>query len=314
MHFFLAAVRNPQSEIGSTAGSSLWQIVFVSFAVILILFEIIRGWRLGILRQLMRVAAVIAAYAAGFFGGNMAVPLLRSMVTMPDIVLSALGGAILALLAYAIVASLGNILFKRTAQQSSGLLRLVYGSTGALVGLFFGAFFIWLILVGIRSVGSIASAQVEARRRTSISSGLTAQPRRPDGTPAQTDLDADSLMILLARLKNSVEIGVVGDVVKKTDAMPDGVYQTLGDMGTVLANPEMARRFLSYPGAKELGEHPKIVALRNDPEIAEMIAQGRIVELLRDRRIIDAANDPTLAARARQFDLKKALEFAGKKN
>jgi uncharacterized membrane protein required for colicin V production len=313
LHFFLSAIRNPQSEIGSTAGSSLWQIIFVSFAVILILFEIIRGWRLGILRQLMRVAAVIAAYAAGFFGGNMAVPLLRPMVPMPDIVLSALGGAILALLAYAIVASLGNILFKRTAQQSSGLLRLVYGSTGALVGLFFGAFFIWLILVGIRSVGSIASAQVEARRRTSISSGLTAQPRRPDGTPAQTDLDTDSLMVLLARLKNSVEIGVVGDVVKKTDAMPDGVYQTLGDMGAVLANPEMARRFLSYPGAKELGEHPKIVALRNDPEIAEMIAQGRIVKLLRDRRIIDAANDPILAARARQFDLKKALEFAAKK-
>jgi hypothetical protein len=81
-----------------------------------------------------------------------------------------------------------------------------------------------------------------------------------------------------------------------------------------LANPETARRFLSYPGAKELTEHPKIVALRNDPEIAEMIAQGRLFDLLRDPRIVDAANDPTLAERVKKLDLKKALEFAAKKN
>jgi hypothetical protein len=297
-----------------TAGSSIWQIVFVSFAVVLILLEIIRGWRLGILRQLMRVAAVIAAYASAFFGGNLLVPLLRPAVKMPDIVISALGGAILALLTYAIVASLGRILFKRTAQHSAGAVRLASGLSGAFVGFFFGAFFLWLLLVGIRSVGSIASAQVEARRRTAISSGLTAQPHRPDEPPRSPDFDADSLMTLLARLKNSVELGPVGDVVKRTDAMPAGVYQTLSEMGTVLANPETARRFLSYPGAKELSEHPKIVALRNDPEIAEMIAQGRLFDLLRDPRIIDAANDPTLAARAKAFDLKKALEYAAKKN
>ena len=91
------------------------------------------------------------------------------------------------------------------------------------------------------------------------------------------------------------------------------IYPSLGDLGTVLANPETARRFLNYPGAKELSEHPKILALRNDPEIAEMIAQGRMFDLLRDPRVIDAANDPTLAARAKAFDLKKALEFAAKK-
>jgi hypothetical protein len=316
MSFFLSAIRNPQSEIQSTTGSPVWGTVFVSFAVVLILFEIIRGWRLGILRQLMRVVAVIAGYAAAFFGGNMVVPLLRPMVKMPDIILSALGGAILALLVYAIVASLGTILFKRTAQQSTGVVRLAYGLSGALVGLFFGAFFIWLVLVGIRSAGSIADAQVQARPKSGAnrnSSGLSPQSRLPDEAPPKPDFDADSLMSLLARLKNSVELGAIGDVVKRADAMPTGVYQTLSEMGTVLANPETARRFLSYPGAKELSEHPKIVALRNDPEIAEMIAQGRLFDLLRDPRIIDAANDPTLAERAKQLDLKKALEYAAKK-
>ena len=126
MHFFLSAIRNPQSEIQSIGGSTAWQTIFVSFAVVLILLEVIRGWRLGILRQLMRVAAIIAAYAGAFFCGSMTVPLLRPIVKMPDIILSALGGAILAFLVYALVASLGSILFKRTAQQSSGAVRLVY--------------------------------------------------------------------------------------------------------------------------------------------------------------------------------------------
>ena len=299
MPLFLSAIQNPQSEI---AGSAIWQTVFLSFAVVLVLFEIIRGWRLGIMRQLMRVVAVVAAYAAAYFGGDLLVPLLRSSLKMPDIVISALAGVILAVIVYAIIASLGTILFKRTAQQSTGAVRLVYGLSGALIGLCFGAFFLWLLLVGIRSAGSIADAQVQA------------QASLPRAVPPEPSLDPDSLMRLVARLKNSVELGTVGDVVRRTEAMPTGGLRTISEMGTVLANPETARKFLNSPGARELSEHPKIVALRNDPEIVEMIAQGRLFELLRDPRIVDAVNDPTLTERVKKFDLKKALEDAAKKN
>jgi len=311
MRLFLAAIQNPQSEI---AGSQVWQTVFLSFAVVLILFEMIRGWRLGIMRQLMRVAAVAAAYAAAYFGGDLLVPLLRSSLKMPDIVISALAGAILAVTVYGIIATLGTILFKRTAQQSSGMLRLVYGSGGALIGICFGAFFIWLVLVGIRLAGSIADAQVQAQAKSGNLSASAAQSRPAHDVSVKPNFDSDSLMRLLARLKNSVELGTVGNVVKRTDAMPSGGLQTLGEMGTVLANPETARKLLDSPGARELSEHPKIVALRNDPEITEMIAQGRLFELLRDPRILDAMNDPTLVAQVKRFDLKKALDHAAKKN
>jgi len=308
MSLFLSAIQSQPSEI---AGSSLWQTVFISFAIVLILFEVIRGWRLGIMRQLMRVAAVVAGYAAAYFGGDLLVPLLRSSLRMPDIVISVLGGAILAVAAYGIISSLGTILFKRTAQQSAGVVRLVYGLSGALLGVCFGAFFVWLILIGLRSIGSIAEAQVQAQAK---SPGNSDAPRSSARSSPKPELDSDSLMLLLARLKNSVELGAVGGVVKKTDAGPMGAYKTLGDMGTVLANPETARKFLDSPGARELSEHPKIVALRNDPEIAEMIAQGRLFELLRDPRVVDAINDPALAAQVKQFDLKKALDYAAKKN
>jgi hypothetical protein len=300
MPSFLCAIPVPPSEIGLT-GSPLWQAVFLSFAVVLILFEIVRGWRLGIMRQLMRVAAVAAGYAAAYFGGDLLVPLLRSSLKLPDMIISAIGGALLAVVAYGIVASLGTILFKRTAQQSSGTIRLVYGASGALVGLCFGAFFIWLVLVGIRTVGSIADAQLQARSKIESSR-----------TPS-SGANVDSITTFLARLKSSVEMGAVGNAVKKTDVMPTGVYQTLSDTGTVLANPETARKFLNSSRVRELSEHPKVVALRNDPEIAEMIAQGRLFELVRDPRVMEVMNDPELALRIKQFDLKKALEQAAKK-
>src|SRR5205814_3822173 len=130
-------IRNPQSAIGTASGSVVWQIVFISFGIVLILFEVIRGWRLGVMRQLMRGLAVGAGYAAAYFGGDMLVPLLRSSLKMPDIIISALSGAVLALAIYGIIASLGTIFFKRTAQQPAGMPRLVCGLTGALLGICF---------------------------------------------------------------------------------------------------------------------------------------------------------------------------------
>src|SRR3954469_1689375 len=196
-----------------TSGSTLWQTVFLSFAVVLLLLEIIRGWRLGLQRQLMRGAAVIAAYAAAYFGGNLMLPLLRPILKWPDFIVSMIGGALLAIVVYGVIASLGSLLFKRTAQHPSASVRLVYGFSGALTGIVFGLFFIWLILVGIRSVGSIADAQVQARPRVENKPAVTMQEEKPISLE---HFDADSLTSFLARLKNSIELGKFGDIVKQT--------------------------------------------------------------------------------------------------
>jgi hypothetical protein len=293
-----------------TAGSTLWQTVFLSFAAVLVLFEIIRGYRLGLPRQLMRGVAVIAAYGAAYFGGNLMLPLLRPVLKWPDFVVSLIGGALLGIVVYGVIASLGTLLFKRTAQHASAGVRMIYGVSGALTGIVFGLFFIWVLLVGIRAVGSVADAEVQAHPRAEKNPVPSA--RAPNHLSLE-NFDADSLTTFLARLKNSVELGRLGDVVRQTDFMPPALYQTLKDAGTVCANPESARRFLTFPGATELSEHPKIVALRNDPEVADLIQQGRILELLQNRRVLEAANDPTLVEKVKQFDIKKALEYAAKK-
>ncbi|MDQ2919745.1 MAG: CvpA family protein [Verrucomicrobiota bacterium] len=284
------------------SGSSLWQTVFVSFAVVLLLLQVLRGWRLGLPRQLVRLAALVIAYAVALFCGQMLLPLLRPILKAPDFVLSALGGAILAALVYVIINTTGAILFKRTSQQESRLVRLVYGISGAAFGVVFGLVFIWMVIVGIRSIGAVAEAEVSA-----------GTPRVATHRTVAKSLDENSLSQLMARLKRSLELGHVGDVVKQTDVIPTGIYDTLSKVGEVFAKPERAARFLSYPGVTELADNPKILALRADPQIQRMLEEGRLWELLQDDRLIEAANDPELAKQVKKFDLKKALDYATQK-
>ena len=298
------------SQIQSVAGSPLWQIVFVSFALILILFEIFRGWRRGLPRQVARLAALVAAYFAAFFGGKFLAPLLGMFVRMPDALLSILAGAIFALIIYAVISGTGSALFRRTDQHESFIVRLLYGSTGALLGVFFGLFLVWMMVVAVRSVGSVANAEI--REQANDSSVLHAVDVRRRLLAEPNEEDAP-LTTSLARLKNSIEMGVIGNTLKKIDVVPQRTYDLIERVGQLAANPQNAERFLEFPGARELSEHPKIIALRNDQEIAQMLTQGKLFELIQDHRIIDAANDPDLRERLKKFDLNAALNYAVQK-
>ena len=279
--------------------------IFVSFALVLILFEVVRGWRRGAVRQVVRLFALGAAYAVAFFGGRMLLPLVRPFLPAPDLFISIAAGAILALMVYAGVTTLGAILFKRTGQQSAGIVRLLYGVCGAALGVFFGLFGVWLAVVAIRSAGAIANGD--------LGTHTTAQHQPAPLTTRPHPSPAPAITVSLAKLKNSIELGSLGEIVRAVDVVPTQAYQTLGKVGTVVSRPESAGRFLSYPGAKELAENARIVALRDDPEIIELIQQGRFLDLLQNPKLIDAMNDPALAAQLRRFDLQQALDYALKK-
>src|SRR5437588_11065486 len=147
------------SQLQAAAGSPLWQLVFVSFALALIVFEVLRGWRRGLPRQVARLGALIAAYFAAFFGGKFLAPLLGIFVRMPDALLSIFAGAIFALIIYALISGIGSALFRRTSQHDSLIVRLIYGSSGGVLGAFFGLFIVWMVIVSIRSIGSVANAE-----------------------------------------------------------------------------------------------------------------------------------------------------------
>ncbi len=117
-------------------------------------------------------------------------------------------------------------------------------------------------------------------------------------------------MTMLGDMKNSLESGHVGEAVRAVDPLPPTLYRGLEKAGEVASNPESAERFLSFPGAREISEHPKVVALRNDRQVMELIASGQIFALMKNQRMIDALNDPSLQARVKKFDLERALDYA----
>jgi len=293
--------------ISSPAGSPLWQLVFISFGCILVLLEVLRGWRRGVARQLARLGALIAAYFAAYFGGTLLGPWGRIFLKLPNPILSLFVGAFLGVLVYAIVNGLGTLLFKRTSQHPSAATRLLYGIGGAVLGVFFGVLLVWFMVVAVRSLGAVAEAQVQQE-----SGQVLHSVDRRNGTVE--DRADPSLMPLLARLKNSLELGPVGSAIKKVDVVPPQTYDTLGRVARTLSEPENAERFLAYPGARELADNPKIVALRDDPEIMALVSEGRFMELLQNPKILDAANDTTVVKNAKAFDLSAALDYALKKN
>jgi Colicin V production protein len=306
---FLSAIQNPEMP------SSGWQLVFISFAVVVILLEMLRGWRLGLMRQLARVVAIVAAYGCAIYGGRAVVPFIRSIFKAPDALLSFVGGGLLAFVAYAIITSIGTVLFKRTSQHEIGLVRAIWGGSGALLGIFFGAFFVWLVFAGVRLIGSVAQSQVHSRAALTQRTlqPVWNQPLQIEGKASSPEAKQDALVSTLAQMKSSLEKGRIGDAIKEIDPVPTGTYRTLEKLGAVSSNVESAQRFLSFPVAREIAEHPKVVALRNDPEIADLVAHGRVFELLQNQRLIDAMNDPSLRERIRRFDLERALDYALKR-
>ena len=306
----LSAIANPQPAAAAAPG---WQFVFVSLAIVVLLLEIIHGWRLGLVRQLVRVIAIVVAYSCAFFAARATVPLMHSFFKLPDPILAVLGGAILAAILFAAINLTGAFLFRKTAQQESRFVRLIWGSTGAFLGILLGLFTIWLAFAGIRMVGSVAEAQL---RTQNLPPSPTAQLNRPAQIQGESAVSPspNPLMAMLAKMKSSLESGRVGEAVRTIDPLPPALYRLLEKAGEVASNVQSAERFLSFPGAHEITEHPKVVALRGDPRVLELIANGHIFELMKNERMIEAMNDPALQARIKKFDLERALDYALKKN
>lgn len=276
------------------------QIIVLSFAAITIGFQAIKGWRLGLVRQIVRFGALAGAYVTAFFLGSMAVPFLRPL-GYPDFILRCLGGAGLGLIAYLFICLLGGILFKRTAHQDVGLIWFIYGVTGALMGTAFGLIVVLFFADAVRLLGGIAAAK---------STAIHAKADRPANAKSKPDSPLDGTLI---ELKQAIESNLPGEVLQTLDPVPKKFYGIAAKTGRVVADPEAALRFLSFPGARELGERPEILALRDDPEIARNVREGQLLLLLKNEKIVKAANDPKTAALLQKFDLEKALDHALKK-
>lgn len=290
------------------------QTVFLFCAGLFVAMQVWLGWRAGVICQLVKMLALVAAYTVAIFGGRFAVPILRP-AGYPDLLVSIVAGAALGLVTFVSVAGLGAILFRRTKEQSLGLVRLGYGLGGAAIGLAFGLFAVWLVVLGIKVLGTAAETQVRLARTAAAASAppaTAAAPKRgqPERAADRVVAEPGAVAGQLVRLKDSLDAGATGVVMQGLDPLPAKVYDILTKTVHVISQPESAVRLLDFPGARGLSEHPRIVALGRDPAIARQIQARDFLGLLKNESIVAAANDPEIGAIIRDFELENALDYA----
>lgn len=278
-----------------------YQLIFFVAAAVFILVQMVRGWRLGVVRQLVHLLAMLVAYVVALLAGKFAAPIFHPL-GYPDIIASLIAGLVVAAIVYVSITTAGAILFRRTDQQAIRLVRLGYGAGGSLIGLIVGIVTVWIVVVGIRMLGSVAEAEVAISHQPVLVS-------RSARAPA-LQVHPGAFVENLARMKQSLDHGATGEMMQRLDPFPDKTYAIVAKISRVLSSPESMARFLDYPGAKTLSEQPRIVALQNDPLIVREVEQRHYLDLLKNEHIVAAANDPEVAALVKNFDLEKALDYA----
>lgn len=284
-----------------------YQLGFLIGAGLFITFTSWHGWRLGILRQILSILALASAYIIGYFGGSRLGGVLQRFIDLPERALAVMGAVGLGFIIYCSITLLGVIAFKKTAQQKEGLMRLGYGISGAACGAFYGLFLVWIMVLAIRLLGSVAETQLVAYHPSASPSAKHASSS-PSPTPTATPPGA--VIRTLAHMKESLEQGPTGMVVQQVDPIPGTLYGILRKLGVMVSDEKSIDRFLSYPGVKPLLASPKIAALQNDPQITRDIVSRNYLALIRNPHIIAAANDAEIAELLRKFQFEKALDYA----
>lgn len=272
----------------SDLGSPFWQNVLLYGATVFILWEIYAGWRRGLIRGGLHFGAFVASGLIGMLVGQTVGAVVG--VVLPGVAFLAgfLTGAAAALVILGVCLFLGAVLFKRTSQQPPGLVRWTFGAGGAVFGLLTGLFILWGAVSIIRTSGAVAK------------SGIAGQKSQEASTPLRT----------FAMLKDSLEMGPVGDIVESIDILPSETYDHMIRLGQLSKNPDAMMRFLDYPGMQEIISHPRMQALLQDPVVVQSAENKNFLTLIQSRTVLNAVTDSSLQKLVMALDLEKALDYA----
>ncbi len=268
--------------------SPSWQGAIFLGALLFLLWEIWSGWRRGVVRSGIHFCAFVFSGFLGILAGQATAFVAEKMLPGYGLFVGALVGSVVTLVVLALALILGAVLFKRTGQQSSGMVRLFYGGGGAFFGLLTGLFLLWGGITIIRTFGVVAQ---------------TAMGDRP---PTQ----APPVARAMVKLKDSLELGPAGKVVESVDVVPPGIYEMIVRIGKMSSDQEAMMRFLDYPGMQEILQHPRVTALLSDPSVTLAAQEHNFLALMQNKALLEAVNDPTLQKKLAGLDLQKALDYA----
>jgi hypothetical protein len=209
---------------------------------------------------------------------------------VPSLFLLPVSAALIWILSFNTIILVGRLLFKRTREYESPLLRLISGFGGGIIGLCYGLLFVWCVVIGLKVIGRIAVNQVEIQREKNESSGV--------------------FMINLAKLRNSMQLGYGRGLMDLVDPFPRSFYLQLDQYSQVVEDPEALRRLLEYPGFRRLWESPRILELERDPEIVADAQSGNLVGILANRKVQTLLDDSDIRNAVTPGDLEAALSYA----
>lgn len=272
--------------------SPFWQTAFLVFVLVAVGWCVWNGWRVGVVRAAFSMVGLLVGCLVGMGVGTAVGAVVGAAAPVYGGILGIVVGTVAGLAAYVGVAFLSALLFKRTAQQRTTLLRLIYGGGGALIGVFAGVSVLWGALFFVRGFGGVLETSVEGRSGSN-----------PFPIP-------EPVARGLVKLKRSVEIGDTGRFLESIDVMPKEFYRTLDKAGAVVSRPAALRRFFEYPPIIEIMRDPKIVAITYDSNVADATREQQVAALLRNPKIIQAVNDPGLIGKLQKIDIEKALDYA----
>ena len=245
------------------------------------LFEIWRGWRRGVVRHGVSVFALLVAGCIGWIFAWMTGMISDRIVPLPPPGGRLLFGLAAGLAFYLAAVVLSSLLFKKTSQQSAGMVRLFYGAGGGLFGLVFGLLVLWGGISMFRTLGAVAEARQTA--------------------PGDAQFVA---------IKESLEEGATGGLVDKVDIVPANIYGLVTELMRVTQSPEATARFFAYPGTQDLLRQSKLVEFFTDPSVAGAAAEGNYFALLTNPKLAEVASDPAVQETFKNFELQKALDYS----
>lgn len=268
--------------------SPFWQGILFFSAFVLLLWEVWSGWRRGVLRSAVYFSAFVFSGFLGILAGQATGFVVEKILPGFGFLGGAFFGSIVTLLVLGLAFFLGAILFKRTAQQPSGVVRFFYGAGGAFFGLLTSLLLIWGGITIIRAFGVLAQ---------------TAIGNRP---MAEAPSVAKSLIVL----KDSLELGPAGKIAESVDVIPPSVYEMVTRIGKLTTDQDAMMRFLDYPGIQEVLQNPNVADLMNDPDIVRAAQNRDFIRLLGSPELLKTVNDPSLQKKLVAVDLQKALDYA----
>jgi hypothetical protein len=272
-------------------GSPLWQTALFFAGISFLLWEIWRGWRAGVIRSGMHLAAILVSASLGLLAAKLAAMPFGGLGNLPGFLAGIVVGGGLGIFLFVAIWILGAVLFKRTEHQGSGVFRILWGAGGAFFGLLLGLAILWGAISIVRGLGTFA----EARVATKPDRPGPAQPRVADGFLA---------------LKESLELGSAGRFLESVDALPPDFYELVLQLGKVTSDQQTMERFLQYPGLQRSLQNPRIADLMDDPSVIRASKEKNIFLLLHNKAVAAAVADPVLAEQLKKIDLRAALKFA----